>query len=372
MEYLWLHLEDILQAYDGRLPLHHFLKDYFKAQPRLGSRDRRGLSDAVYAWYRSGKAIADYGKDTRQKHIAAMQLCGVGPRAFAAFFPESDVVPQAAPHNIFPHDIPFSKGIAADEWRASMLRQPRLFLRIRGGQGRVAHALSAKDIPYEWLSDSCIALLNGTRLEGVLPEDAYVVQDASSQATGHFLQGIPGQSWWDCCAGAGGKSLMLADRAMGLQHLCTDVRESILQNLAARFRQYRLPLPERDVLDAADAPAVAAMLSDRRFEGIICDVPCTGSGTWARTPEGCYFFNPVSLEAYVARQKAILKNACEYVTDGGRLIYITCSVFRAENEDVVESVAPGAGMKVLSSELINGLSVGADSLFVAVLERAQK
>ncbi len=369
MNYLWQHLEDILQAYDGRLPLHHFLKSYFKGHPKLGSRDRRGLSDAVYAWYRVGKAVSDSRLSTQEQRITAIQLCGLQPKAFEAFFPQ-EAPPLVSLSKIFPYDIPFSKGITADEWQASLLQQPRLFLRIRAKRASVESTLTAKGIPHEWLSDTCLALPNGTKLEGLLPQDAYVVQDASSQATGKFLQGKPGESWWDCCAGAGGKSLLLADSAKVMLHLCTDIRESILQNLAARFQQYHLPIPERRVLDAADAKAVDVLPGKRRFDGIICDVPCTGSGTWARTPEGCYFFNPASLEVYTARQKAILRNACAFLKNGGRLVYITCSVFRAENEDVIESIAPEAGLKIVSAELINGLAIGADELFVSVLKRA--
>jgi 16S rRNA (cytosine967-C5)-methyltransferase len=160
---------------------------------------------------------------------------------------------------------------------------------------------------------------------------------------------------------------MLSDNSPGVRLLATDVRESILQNLSARFRQYSLPLPERLVLDASDANVLATALKDRKFQGIICDVPCTGSGTWARTPESCYFFKTETLEHYTSRQQAILRNAAQFLAPGGRLVYITCSVFRAENEDVVNAVAVDNSLKVESVRLINGMPIQADSLFAAVL-----
>jgi 16S rRNA (cytosine967-C5)-methyltransferase len=122
-------------------------------------------------------------------------------------------------------------------------------------------------------------------------------------------------------------------------------------------------------LDVGDSAAIKATLVDRRFDGIICDVPCTGSGTWARTPENCYFFDPATVSMYAARQKAILSNAVSYLKEDGRIIYITCSVFRAENEDVVENVADSCGMQVISYGLINGASIGADALFAAELRK---
>jgi 16S rRNA (cytosine967-C5)-methyltransferase len=163
---------------------------------------------------------------------------------------------------------------------------------------------------------------------------------------------------------------MLADNSPGIQLLATDVRESILQNLTARFRQYHLPLPERQVLDAADATSLTQALGTRSFDGIICDVPCSGSGTWARTPEACYFFRPETLAGYSKRQTAILSNTVQYAKSDSHIIYITCSVFREENEAVVERVAAERGLRIESSRLINGISLGADSLFVAVLRKA--
>ena len=368
MHYLWQHLEHLLAVYDGKLPLHHYLKSYFKAQPKLGSRDRRGLSDAVYAWYRAGKAVRHLSADEREQRLAAMKLCRLRPKAFAAYLDDREI--QADLQAIFPYDILFSEGMMAGEWRASMLVQPRLFLRIRKDKPGVSARLSKEGITHEWISDSCLALPNGTRLEGVLPDDAYVVQDASSQATGAFLNPVRNESWWDVCSGAGGKSLMLKDAQPDVPLLVSDIRASILQNLAARFRLYHHRQPEAKVMDARHAEELARQLGGRRFDGIVCDVPCTGSGTWARTPEACYFFQPETLAGYSERQQAILSNAAEYLRPAGRIIYITCSVFREENEGVTESVAKAKGLVIVSSQLINGIAIGADSLFVAVLRKA--
>lgn len=377
MHILQQHLEHILTQYTGRLPLHHFLKEYFRQHPKLGSRDRRGLSDAAYAWMRAGKALAKDTHGIPEKRLAAMQLCGLRPKAFATFFPpdwstDTAALPSdfhVALADLFPFDIPFSEGITKEDWTASLLRQPRLFLRIRHGHAQAEAALTSQGIPHEWLSESCLALPNGTQVEGLLPEDSYVVQDASSQACGALLQAKAGEHWWDCCAGAGGKSLLLSDKAPDSLLLATDLRESILQNLAARFRRYGLPLPEHKVLDASDADATQACIGQRRFEGIICDVPCSGSGTWARTPENACFFQSGQLAAYSDKQQKILNNAARYLAPGGHIIYITCSVFRTENEDVLETVAPKAGLRIVSTQLFNGIARQADSLFAAGLRK---
>jgi 16S rRNA (cytosine967-C5)-methyltransferase len=384
--YLWQHLEQILQTYKGELPLHYFLKQHFRQHPKLGSRDRRGLSDAVYAWYRAGKAINPSSHTVEMLRLAAMYLCGLKPKAFAGAFPEhwegweADVdvrIKQLEAEDIaidfsdiFPESVALSEGVTVDGWRQSMLRQPRLFLRIRKDKGGCSGLLKRAGVLYEWISDNCLALANSTKVEELLPHDNYVVQDASSQATGALLKPKKDELWWDCCSGAGGKSLMLVDSEKGVNLLTTDVRESILQNLADRFRRYHLPKPQMMTLDVADSKATAAALGDRKFDGIICDVPCTGSGTWARTPENCYFFEPAAIAEYSRRQEAILSNATSYLKEGGKIIYITCSVFREENENVINAVAAKCGMQVVSSGIINGADIGADALFAAELRKA--
>lgn len=385
MQYLWAHLETLRQQYKGAVPLHHALKDYFRQNPRLGSRDRRGLSDALYSWYRASKALDENSANDRTLHLAAMYLCGLRPKAFHSFFPEQwndcpDTVSERAenlkqwginvdPDQIFPDAAELSNGIEAVDWKAGMLSQPLLFLRMRIPQTNAERKLANSELNYEWLGESCLALPNGSSVETIFSPRDYVVQDASSQATGDFFKAKKGQHWWDCCSGAGGKSLMLTDSQKGLNLLATDVRATILENLKARFRQYQLEMPVTDVVDSSNAAAVAALLRDRRFDGIICDVPCTGSGTWARTPEQAWFFDRNSLNSYSQRQKRILENVASFLKPNGRILYITCSVFRAENEEVVEEIASKTGLKILQMQLINGMHQRADSLFIAELEK---
>jgi 16S rRNA (cytosine967-C5)-methyltransferase len=198
-----------------------------------------------------------------------------------------------------------------------------------------------------------------------LPADSYVVQDASSQATGRWLDAQPGQRWWDCCSGAGGKSLLLADQCPGVQLTVSDSRRSILRNLEERFRLYGHRIPTMAVADATDPYEIAEVAGGNLYDRILCDVPCTGSGTWARTPEQLYFFDTATIADFADRQKTILNNVSRYLAPGGKLFYITCSVFAQENEDV----ATTSPLKVTGMQLINGTVQQADSMFIAVLQR---
>jgi 16S rRNA (cytosine967-C5)-methyltransferase len=96
-------------------------------------------------------------------------------------------------------------------------------------------------------------------------------------------------------------------------------------------------------------------------------VPCTGSGTWSRTPEQSFSFNPSSIEDFVARQKTICQQLIAKLNPGGSLIYITCSVFKKENEEVIAFLQEKMSLKVEQQELLKGYDKGADSMFVCQL-----
>ena len=99
---------------------------------------------------------------------------------------------------------------------------------------------------------------------------------------------------------------------------------------------------------------------------IIADVPCSGSGTWARTPEQLYFFKEDKIEYYNKLQKNILSGVIPFMKPGGSLLYITCSVFSKENEEVVNYIVENHKLKLVKMELITGYKEKADTLFVAL------
>jgi 16S rRNA (cytosine967-C5)-methyltransferase len=384
MRYLWEAIHTILESYKGKEPLALFLKAFFRDHPKLGSRDRRVISEAVFCWYRAGKGFPAAAEEEKRVQ-AAILLCSTVEQAQMLlpedwqamvgksfdgklrFLAEEGMAFTLT--DLFPYELPFSEGIEVADWDRALLQQPRLFLRLRVPVGEVKPLLLSAGIPYETPSPTTLSLPNGTDIKEVLPLEAYVVQDLSSQRVGEVFKPAPHEAWWDTCAGAGGKSIHLKDMEPRVAIIATDIRPAILQNLVTRFRRYKLSPPETHVLDAADAGKTKKVVGSRRFDDILCDVPCTGSGTWARTPEGAYFFDPESVKVYTARQRAILTNAVDYLKPDGRIVYATCSVFQAENEDVIEAVSHKKGLRIESSTLISGVEQQADSLFVAVLRR---
>jgi 16S rRNA (cytosine967-C5)-methyltransferase len=105
------------------------------------------------------------------------------------------------------------------------------------------------------------------------------------------------------------------------------------------------------------------------FDGIICDVPCTGSGTWARTPEQIEVFKTETISTFKLKQQAIVRNASQSLRKNGILVYITCSVFKDENENQVKYIQENLNLTLIESNLIEGAKQHADTMFVAVFKK---
>jgi len=368
MRYIWQHIKTIIETYKGDVPLAQFLKLYFKRYPILGSRDRKMLGAMAYSWYRCSKGIEIPSLKIEEKVNLCLRLCNNAPVPI----PGAEDLPANEIHfdadKLFPYGITLSDGMDKEAWLQSMLAQPELFIRVRKDKGKIISLLNEKKIPVHFISDMCLALPNGAKIDEILPPDSYVVQDASSQQTGSFFTPKKNEQWYDCCAGAGGKSLLLKDFEPGVRLTVSDKRDSIIHNLQKRFRQYGHILPVAHITDAANPGQLDKALGSKLFDHIICDAPCSGSGTWARTPEQLFFFDPSILEKYTALQKDIAVNVSYHLKNGGRLIYITCSVFKTENEDVVQGIIQKTGLRLIESHLINGIPIKADSMFVGIMK----
>jgi len=145
---------------------------------------------------------------------------------------------------------------------------------------------------------------------------------------------------WDCCAAPGGKTLVMAKRLASAEVLASDVSPKRLAQMQARLRRY--DYAERVKCDVVDA---AVAKGEDRFDLILCDVPCSGTGTLAANPEIRHRLKVEELARQAERQKAILAAALKRLAPGGRLIYSTCSLEPEECEQVVEAVAGGSGVR---------------------------
>ncbi len=269
---------------------------------------------------------------------------------------------------IFPFSMHLSDQINQVKFIESFLHQPKLWIRIRKDfRDEVWNELNAKNISFEAdeLDPLSVSLFNTTSLEKT---DSYLngffeIQDWSSQQTIKFIQPKPNESWWDACAGSGGKSMMMLDAEPTVKILATDNRESILKNLNERFTKVGIKNFKTFQLDLTKEILKSEILNPK--SEILADVPCTGSGTWSRTPEWLSMFDENSISQLVSSQRKIIKNLSATMRKGRTLVYITCSVFKNENENNVRWFEANTDLVLRDLNYIEGIDISADSMFVA-------
>ena len=157
------------------------------------------------------------------------------------------------------------------------------------------------------------------------------VQDEGSQLAALLAEAKPGMQVLDLCAGAGGKTLALAAAMENQGQIYAADPDA--QSPCADLRQAR-PLG-RAQCPGAGAEGQADVLADLkgRCDLVLIDAPCTGSGAWRRNPDAKWRIRPGALEQRIKDQDETLESALRFVKRGGRIVYVTCSVLRAENED---------------------------------------
>lgn len=376
--------ERALAEYNEQEPFARYLTRFFKENKQMGSSDRRMTSRLCYNWFRLGHALKDL--DTLKRLCVAEFLCEgksdlvalhepawnaqihLDTAAKVAFLADLGI---DALEDIFPLTEGLSPAIDRRQFALSQLQQPDLFIRVKTKEvDAVKKLLNKHDIDFIQETATCFRLANGSRLHEVKGlTGKYEVQDLSSQRTADFVQVQGAESWWDACAASGGKALMLLDRFPQLDLLVSDIRLSILRNLDERFEQAGIPTLSyrKKVLDlTAD---LSEKLGAVAFDGILLDVPCSGSGTWGRTPEMIQQFSTAKIESFTALQKEIAANVITFLKPGASLIYITCSVYEQENEGVLAFLAEQLDIVVEEFQVLQGYTQKADSMFVARLRK---
>ena len=399
----------LVQQYQGAEPLHHFLKAFFSSHKKFGSNDRKRISHLCYVFYRVSRAFitkvpTNKPEEIHQVILAGLFLCGkVNDDLLAAMKPAWNEMITAGTaekariirgdfsagefsiENIFPAANELSSGIDRTAFNLSHLVQPDLFLRIRPGyRDVVQQKLNDASVQYDMLPGSSVRLASGVRIDDIVDLDREaVVQDLNSQRVGELLSGYPANPGgrirvWDCCAASGGKSIMAKDILRNIDLTVSDVRESILVNLQKRFQKAGIANYKSFIADLSGSSPKQGLHNNKtffpgqkvdEFDLIIADLPCTGSGTWSRSPEQLYFFKPGAIEKYSQLQRNILTNVLPHLAKTGRLLYITCSVFRKENEEIINFLVESFSLSVEKMELLKGYETKADTMFAALLSR---
>ncbi len=374
--------ESILAAYDGTSTFAAWLKQFFAANKKYGSKDRKHISQLCYNYFRLGPAFEDYAVE--EKLLIGQFLTS---NTSNIFLEQEKCEWNAITHQstsdkfvflnkpdqwnqIFPWINELSKEIDSKAFVLSHLTQPHLYLRLRPGKKELVNLkLRNARILFEEMEETCLQLPNSTKLDNLITadEDA-VVQDLNSQKVlqplieylSDYTKKI---NVWDCCAASGGKSILVYDTIPNISLTVSDIRPSILFNLKKRFERAGIENYRSFIADLSHSPLT---IHHSPFDLIICDAPCSGSGTWSRTPEQLSFFRKEKISYYADLQKNIALNANKSLKQGGYFLYITCSVFQKENEEVVSHVQENTSLQLLSMKYFKGYDMQADTMFAAL------
>ena len=352
-----------------RRPAADALKDWGLARRFAGSGDRAAIATLVYdALRRKASSAWMMGEATPRAEIlgALKQLRGLGEDEIAVLFTGEGHAPaplsEAERERLRAADLAdapayvrgdYPEWLApafADSFGDSALEAGRALASRAPVDLRVNALKTDRDRALAALAHlgaaatplSPVGLRIPVRADGRGPalsaEPAYVkglveVQDEGSQLAALLSGAEPGMQVLDLCAGAGGKTLALAGM-MGNQGQIyatdTDGRRlaPIFDRLArsgARNVQVRAPRGAQDRLTDLEG----------RCDLVLIDAPCSGSGAWRRSPDAKWRMRPGALEQRIKDQIETLETATRFVKPGGRIVYITCSLLKAENEDRV-------------------------------------
>lgn len=382
-------VQSLINSYDYSKPFSLYLKDLFKANPKMGARDRRETRDYCFQFFRIGNNLQE--EKFHVKLAVASFLCStISSQALEFLVTENSNLPidqigqelrkkieivkknypQFDLRKIFPDNDLLSDEIEKDFFAESFLIQPSVWIRIRKKHFEtVVNELDELKIPYQ-KSDSpnALSFAPTQKLENLQSflSGYFEIQDLNSQKVAEFFSPKKHDLWWDACAASGGKSLALIDKEDDIHLLATDVRDTILKNYSVRMKKNGFAGFKTQLIDLSER----SIDPSQRFEGILADVPCTGSGTWARSPENLLKMHHAKIKnKFQPLQRKIIQNVVPHLRGGGTLIYSTCSVFKAENEENVDFFLKTLPLKLKEKQLLKGYANKSDNLFVASFEK---
>jgi len=350
-----------------RRPAADALKDWGLSHRFAGSADRSAIGNIVYdALRRKRSAGWITGQDTpRGQAFGAVLLeWGQTPDALNAALQGDKFAPPAldereletiAARNLDSAAdavradcpdwcVPLLEAAYGADWvkeAAAMAARPPLDLRVNSllsTQDKVLAELAEMRAAPAALAPHGVRIppIDGSgRHPNVQAEPAFQkgwfeVQDEGSQIVAHLAEAEPGMRVLDFCAGAGGKTLELAAAMENTgQIFAHDADKARLAPIFDRLRRAEAKNVEVAAKRAELEPLVGSM------DLVLVDAPCTGSGTWRRRPDAKWRLSAKQLAARQAEQASILDDASRFVKPGGRLVYITCSVFAEENDEQV-------------------------------------
>jgi 16S rRNA (cytosine967-C5)-methyltransferase len=316
--------ERIIAACDAENPADKVLREHLKAERDILPSDARAVSQTVFNYFRWRGWLdldAPLNLQIRKARDIAANFAA-DPNSFS----DASLVERVAP------DWLRDEMEISPAWARSIQSEPKLWLRAKSGQGRaLCEKLGAAKLMKDLLPDA----IHYKGEEDLFKREEFhagefEIQDLASQAVGWLCAPNPGETWWDACAGEGGKTLHLSALMQNKGLIwSSDRAEWRLKNLkrrAARAQVFNFRTVPWD--------GGAKLPTKTKFDGVLVDAPCSGVGTWQRNPHARWTTTLQDVKELAAIQKQLLANVALSVKPGGKLIFAVCTLTRSESVEV--------------------------------------
>lgn len=312
---------EVIRKANREKPADAVLRTQFKNAKNLWRQDAREITQAVFAYYRWRNWV---------KPEAPPEQSIEETSRLAQEFSRSSELRQeelAAPSWVT-REMTFSP-----DWLRVLQKEPRLWLRCKHGKrDEIADKIGDCSIPPYPCFSSTLEYSGDKDLfrTAEFHNGEFEMQDISSQAVGHVCAPKPGETWWDACAGEGGKLLHLSDLMQNKGLIwASDRAEWRLKYLKQRAARARAFNYRSALWDGSER-----LPTRTKFDGILVDAPCSGIGTWQRNPHARWTTTPEDVHELAAIQKKLLAHASSLLKPGGKLVYSVCTLTNAETEQV--------------------------------------
>ncbi|MGR3951393.1 MAG: RsmB/NOP family class I SAM-dependent RNA methyltransferase [Chlamydia sp.] len=352
------HMRQILSQFDpSRGPLDLYISMLFRETPQLGSKDRAYISEAIYAYFR-WKILIEYlydrhertsGSDCQEYWSFIFDLLDSQDRLLEVLVDSSIPyhVRLSLPEELF-NALQESWNEEFEPLAISLNRPAPLTIRVNRAvttPDELYNRLFEKGLPVIRDEDFPETLHFSKRVNLFsLPEfqdGFFEVQDKGSQVIAKMVEAKEKQHVLDYCAGSGGKSLAIAPDMKGSgQMYLHDVRIEALHQARKRFKRAKI---QHVQWIHSDEKAKMSKLRGK-MDWVLVDAPCSGTGTVRRNPDMKWKFSMEMVHRLQEEQKSILKEAVQFLSPRGRLVYATCSLLREENDAILEYAQQELGL----------------------------
>ncbi|MCE2716954.1 MAG: RsmB/NOP family class I SAM-dependent RNA methyltransferase [Pseudomonadota bacterium] len=348
-----IELTENMQA-NQQKPADAVMQSYFRNRRYIGGSDRRSIGDWTYSVLRSLQGLQNaLTKNTPRLLVFAhcileneqtlqdiKELCnGYGPSPLTE--DEMDVLENLKEYSTYAIPLWLEEFLKDKDLVKSLHEQANFDIRVntlKNNRDAVLNVLSLEGFETSPTPFSPNGIRFGRRkplnTHPFWQDGSLEVQDEASQIAGLLCDAKPGMQVLDYCAGAGGKSLNLAATMKNKGNLTlSDIHPYRLQRAKERLRRAGVSCYQLKDINKDNS---WFKRQHDRFDRVLVDAPCTGTGTWRRNPDLKNRLTPTDLEELTKLQQAILSQTQKFVKVGGRLIYVTCSVLEAENNKQVD------------------------------------